>query len=553
MTLNKSKYYCSSRLALCLVSIVLWDVLWTATPFLLCGRRPRRRNQTSCALFDSASFPGRQSSPEPEQEQEQERNRYYDDSDSSTSASTSCSRSMSERPLWHVWRTADRLSETMPDHPLTPKISLILRQWGQRWQGISGMEGLLNKSNLLSEVEESMAALGFLLEWMDQQQQQQQQPQPRDDHHEEQLLVPPITLVDVCCGKGVCSMLASYLFQDDPRISKIIMMDKNDELDWSHIEVANQRADTEHRPIIETRQCNLFEMDDMIEWFSSSSATTTASSSSTTTTDTTTISETPPRIAMIGIHLCRNLSPTFVGIANALGPSRVPFLCLAPCCLPRVALKGRKKQDQQQQLQQGSLPPLLLLEVAQYESPLRRQARLAAAQRRRQAKQRRTPCILCRSTDHKVFDCPQLLSSSSSSVTAIITEAERQEIFARAAALEPCWKCGQVGHLKQDCPASDQASSLPALIPRPVTHVDVSHVLQNTSSNRNSTSSSTSSSNPFAVYCHVLSTAIEKRESVQLLETGLQRTESSLREHGNNWNRERKTIYIVATDQRKKV
>jgi hypothetical protein len=546
MTSNKYKYYCSSRLALCLVSIVLWDVLWTATPFLLRGRRPRRRNQPNCALFHSASFPGRQSSTEPEQEQEQERNIDYDDSDSSTSASTStsCSRSLSERPLWHVWRTADRLSETMPDHPLTPKISLILRQWGQRWQGISEMEGLLNKSNLLSEVEESMAALGFLLEWMDQQQQQQ----PRDDHHEEQLLVPAITLVDACCGKGVCSMLASYLFQDDPRISKIIMMDKNDELDWSHIEVANRRAGMEHRPIIETRRCNLFQMDDMIEWLSSSSATTRTSSSTTATSDT------PPLIAMIGIHLCKNLSPTFVGIANALGPSRVPFLCLAPCCLPRVVLEGRKKKHQQQHLQQRSLPPLLVLEVAQYESPLRRQARLAAAQRRRQAKQRRTPCILCRSTDHKVFDCPQLLlSSSSSSSIATTTEAERQEIFARAAALEPCWKCGQVGHLKQDCPASDQASSLPALIPRPVTHVDVSHVLQNTSSNRNSTSStgSSSSSNPFAVYCHVLSTAIEKRESVQLLETGLQRKDSSLREHANNWNRERKTIYIVATNQQK--
>jgi hypothetical protein len=291
----------------------------------------------------------------------------------------------------------------------------------------------------------------------------------------------------VCCGKGICSMLASYLFQDDSRISKIIMMDKASDLDWSHIAIANQLASVDIRPVIETHQGNLFEMDEMIEWLST---------------------ETTP-LAIVGIHLCRNLSPTLVGITNVLGPTKVPFLCLAPCCLPRIVIKGQRQQHP--------------LEIAQFEPPLQRQARLLAAQRRRKAQQRRTPCLLCQSTDHKVNQC-RLLPAS---------ESEQLDIFQRAAALEPCWKCGELGHLKKDCPSTQQTSSVPALIPRPVARHDVSHIIQN--------------DNPFATYCDLLSTTIIARETVHVVETGLKSTESSLHEHGTNWNRERKTVFIVAT------
>jgi hypothetical protein len=378
-----------------------------------------------------------------------------------------------ESKYLHVWRTADSLSNTMKHHPLTPKVASILRQWGYQWQEQSELMGLLNKKNLLHEVEESVVALGFLLEWMDQ----------RVNGNDV-----PISLVDVCCGKGICSMLASYLFQNDPRVSKVVMLDKANDLDWSHIDVANQHAVRENRPKIETYQCNLFEMDDMIEWLGSTS------------------DETP--IAFIGIHLCKNLSPTLVGIVNALGSTKAPFLCLAPCCLPRVVLQEGRNQ---------------LLEVAQYESTMQRQARLVAAQRRRKAQQRRSPCIICQSTNHRVHQCPLYPSS----------EEDQVEILQLAAALEPCWKCGEVGHLKRDCP-SDQSSCLPALIPRPVTNRDVSRIIQ--------------SDNPFASYCDLLSTTIE-RETVQRFETGLKNTESIRREHGNNWNRDRKSIYIVATTE----
>jgi hypothetical protein len=169
------------------------------------------------------------------------------------------------------------------------------------------------------------------------------------------------------------------------------------------------------------------------------------------------------------------------------------------------------------------------LEVAQYESPLQREARLRADQLRRNARQRHSKntrkCVLCESTNHTVHQCPRLASSSN---------AAQAEILRRAADLDPCWKCGEVGHQKKDCP-STQASGVPTLIRQPVIQKDVSRIMH--------------TGNPFAAYCNLLSTKID-RKSVNLFESELlKKTESSLLEHGTNWNRDRKTIYIVATNE----
>lgn len=191
-------------------------------------------------------------------------------------------------------------------------------------------------------------------------------------------------------------------------------------------------------------------------------------------------------------------------------------MCLAPCCLPRVVVQSRDKQKN-------------WLEVAQYESPLQREARLRADQLRRNARQRHSKntrkCVLCESTNHTVHQCPRLASYSN---------AAQAEILRRAADLDPCWKCGEVGHQKKDCP-STQASGVPTLIRQPVIQKDVSRIMH--------------TGNPFAAYCNLLSTKID-RKSVNLFESELlKKTESSLLEHGTNWNRDRKTIYIVATNE----
>jgi len=266
-----------------------------------------------------------------------------------------------------VWKTIEQLSTspTTKTHPLTPQVISILTNWGVAYKEDARFLGILNKSNLLQEIEESTVALYHLITWLD------------DQDREEN----PVMLVDAACGKGICSLLASYLFQNDRRVSSILMMDSNQDLDWSHIQVANEFAHAEVRPRISAIRGNFYDMDDVMDLLSN-------------TTENNNKANLPP-LAMIGIHLCKNLSPTFVGLANALGPTKVPFLCLAPCCLPRVVLNARQGQQ--------------FLEVAKYESPLQRQGRLTSMKRRQQAQQRTTTlCTLCQSTHHRVQQCPLL-------------------------------------------------------------------------------------------------------------------------------------------------
>ena len=417
--------------------------------------------------------------------------------------------------LLHVWRAVNKLTttSTLKDHPLTPIVVSILQQWAEiadcssPEQNQPEMMGILNKNNLLHEVEESIVALGFFKTWLDQQQHQR---------HNGNF---SINLVDLCCGKGICSMLASYVFQGDPRVSKIIMLDNNSELDWSHVSIVNRHAIQDHRPLIETHQGNLFEMDDVIQLLSNNND----YDNDAFETDENEISP----LAFIGIHLCKNLSPTFVGIANALGSKKVPFLCLAPCCLPRVVLGGRKNQSGD-----GTKTRKRLLEVAQYESPFQRQARLVAAKRRRQAKQRRSPCLLCQSTDHRLHQCSHF---------SLMGPSEQQKLLKRAAELEPCWKCGEIGHVKSECP-SNQTSSLPPLIPRAVTRLDVSPITKILTTNN----IKSDDIDPFESYCNLLSKAIERDEK-HLFESGLENTHAKSRQHESNWNRGRKSIFIVAT------
>jgi hypothetical protein len=388
---------------------------------------------------------------------------------------------------WHVWRTANVLeqnglstSESLPGATvLIPKVVLILREWGAKWAGDRELSGLLNKPNLLHEVEESIVALSLVMEWL--------------DTNTDKEICEPLILVDVCCGKGVFSMLASYIFQDDPRVTRIIMLDNDKHVNWNHVAVANQRAVEENRPVMDAwSDCNIFEMDQLVDRLTDETA--------------------GAQVAIVGIHLCKNLSPTCVGIVNLLGPEKCPFLCLAPCCLPRPVLTQSSKYKEK-----GSG----IVDVAQYEAPQERNDRLEAAKRRRYTKKRGARpefCILCESPDHAVHQCDLLPSE----------EEQQAEIFQQAAALTPCWNCGILGHFKGDCPLPNTAS----LVQSPMVRLDVSNVLE---ANR-----------PFDMYCNLLSTTLERNE-IRLVETGLVGNEPQ-HQNGRNWNRNRKSIFIIAME-----
>ena len=116
-------------------------------------------------------------------------------------------------------------------------------------------------------------------------------------------------------------------------------------------------------------------------------------------------------------------------------------------------------------------------------------------------------------------------------------ENERLVIFQKAAALNPCWKCGKIGHFRKDCPSTQQASK-PRLALPPTVELDVASVLD----------PSVGSEGPFEQYCGLLATAIQ-RDNIDVMDVGLVNNSAQHDNAANlgNWNRDRKSIFIVAS------
>ena len=397
---------------------------------------------------------------------------------------------------WQVWKTIDRLQEMIDEgtpsernfslypasRELVTEIASILTTLATKHEGKLEWQGLLNKSNMLHEVEESILAIHFL--------QEQWKTNPIQKFRN-------VVLVDVCCGKGVFSLLASYFFANHKNselfIEKIIMLDKDPKLRWDHIEASNKDAATspDSRPFIECwPRFNLHDVDEVVQRLETQLNTTSSSNS---------IAE----LAMVGIHLCKTLSPTCIGIANLLGPQQCPNLILAPCCLPRVVVQSKYNNNQ------SNTSNKKVLEVKQYETPQQRQEREVAQERRKMAMVRGR-------------------GAKSTNDDGTI-------------AMGACWKCGEFGHTKANCP-SNQSTSKPSLIKSPTKVLDVSNILQ--------------TDQPFGSYCQLLSTSIQL-DNVVVQETGLtnnhmlvgakSKTKQTNKQEANNWNRDRKSMYIVAS------
>jgi hypothetical protein len=388
------------------------------------------------------------------------------------------------QPHWRVWKAISTLetngmTTTIPNScydETTAQVVAILRQWAHKWAGKPEWQSLLNKKSLLHEAEESIVALYHLHEWL------------LTRQHETE----PLVVMDICSGKGIFSMFLSYMMQnfwrDDAIITKIVMLDKmtSDQVSWKHISAANESASEEHRPHVEIWEgCNLHEHDKVLTRMLDLNST----------------------LALVGIHLCKTLGPSCCGLANALGPKRCPYLCLAPCCMPRLVTTKKSNKAR-------SIP------VNLYESDEQRQDRLEAMQRRNEALRkggRHGLCYLC-NEKHRVRKCPLLPEN----------EAERIAILQKAAATVPCWKCGEVGHFKADCPSS---LSRPLNLEAPFVTMNVQGLLE--------------TSHPFSLYCQLIADTLQDCSSKKLVETGLTNDASPHQE--GNWNSDRKSTYIVAS------
>uniref|UniRef100_A0A7S2Y0C6 CCHC-type domain-containing protein n=1 Tax=Fibrocapsa japonica TaxID=94617 RepID=A0A7S2Y0C6_9STRA len=171
------------------------------------------------------------------------------------------------------------------------------------------------------------------------------------------------------------------------------------------------------------------------------------------------------QIALVGIHLCKGLSPRFLSVCNLLGTDKCPFFCLAPCCLPRLTQES--------------------INVFLYETNEERQVRQESLQRRKRARQR--ICWICSDPSHQTKLCPLLP-----------TETEE-----RAKTLSDhivCWRCGEYGHDKVKC-SSDQSSTRPQLIKAPAVSIPVEVIQQSPS--------------PFDEYCKQLMMTISVQDTSQ--------------------------------------
>ena len=226
-------------------------------------------------------------------------------------------------------------------------------------------------------------------------------------------------------------MLLSYLATLRPAIKGclqgITMVEKNMKIDWSHIAVANSELGDpvvslpSGLPIDLKAGVNIH-TEELEESFRGL----------------------PGPVAMVGIHLCRGLSPRCIGLFNMLGP-KAPFLALAPCCVPQAHVKT--------------------IEVHIYETPEERTRRIDSNARR--ARVVHSACRYCGKEDHAVKVCPSLPSG--------LSEEVRQEKIRQAILEAPCWRCGQKGHQKADCTAP-QAAGRPPRVIKPMLHLDMSEV-----------------------------------------------------------------------------
>jgi len=387
------------------------------------------------------------------------------------------------RNHWSIWKAVDKL-ELRKDkfYPeITVRVIEILNNWGMKWQGNPKMASILNKSSLHHEIEETIVAIHYLFEGLHRRSE-------KSCH-----------VLDLCAGKGILSFLLSYL--KHPKINSIVMLEKAT-IDWSHIEESNKTAEEEKRPdTIIWNSTNLHDYDDVLDRMLAL----------------------PHPIAMCGIHLCKQLGPSFCGLYNGLGEKCI-YGCLSPCCMPRAVTTQKQNSKKRK---------IFTLSIQMAETAEDRRARRDYMLRRELLRRKPVtgPCYYCKDDNHSVFGCAVLK-----------TLPEEKQISIRRAwhlATVPCWNCIEIGHYKDKCPnvvgkdgiAKGRSSGHKTQQP-PMAILDVTDILK--------------APRPYSAYCYVLADGFQKQHRpkirVRVIETNLEK----LGNHDQtNWNAERKSIFIV--------
>lgn len=389
----------------------------------------------------------------------------------------------SKNDHWRVFKVIDRIKKKSSNfYPhISTQVIDILQLWANKWSSNERWVSLLNKSTLQHEIEECIIALHYLYQGL------------------EKMKDEKIIVIDVCAGKGFLSFLLSYM--KHPKVDRIVMLEKA-QIDWHHIQASNVTAVEENRPMIDIwEQTNLHDYDNVLERMMSL----------------------PLRLALSGIHLCKQLGPSFCGLVNGLG-NKVAHGMLVPCCMPR-AITAQKNNPKK----------MFTLSIQLNETEEERKSRRDYMMRRKRLKLKpqEGPCFLCKDESHNLILCKELPKLPKEEQVSI-----RKNWHAKTV---PCWNCLQFGHYKSECPKIDEhdgstknSKNHHAQNP-PTLNLDVSNILKDC--------------NPYHAYCKLLSTSIEKEyhDEVKIIESDLEKTGSheNDKKQERNWNADRKSIFIV--------